>query len=146
MSALDSFSSAPKEWILHGLPIPARSTLYSLEPVGIGTPDVESLTGYISRLAEAHCVTTLTLAKTVFALARGAPQKEYTKFVSNHSEPLLNGLTLTTRAMVDALGRLTLRKDLSFLTMLRWSEVLPPHKLLKQRAAWCPECCEAQKG
>src|ERR1041385_4375542 len=35
---------------------PARSRLYSLEPIGIGTPQTESLTSYISRLAAAHSV------------------------------------------------------------------------------------------
>jgi hypothetical protein len=34
--------------------IPERSRLYSLNPIGTGTPQVESLTGYIARLAEAH--------------------------------------------------------------------------------------------
>ena len=33
-----------------------RSFLYSLPPFGIGTPAVESLTGYIARLAAAHAV------------------------------------------------------------------------------------------
>ncbi|MGI2909472.1 hypothetical protein AABK37_40400, partial [Hassallia sp. VBCCA 56010] len=43
-------------WDLKKLSIPSRSRLYQLEPVGIRTPMVESLTGYIERLAEAHCV------------------------------------------------------------------------------------------
>ena len=34
-----------------------RSCLYSIEPIGIGSIEVESLCSYISRLAEAHCVT-----------------------------------------------------------------------------------------
>jgi hypothetical protein len=38
-------------------PIPKRSRLYSLEPMNIGTAEVESLTGYLARVAEAHCVT-----------------------------------------------------------------------------------------
>ena len=37
-------------------PMPPRSRLYSLEPIGIGTPQTESLTSYISRLAAAHSV------------------------------------------------------------------------------------------
>ena len=36
--------------------LPPRSRLYALEPIGIGTPFVESLSGYIARLAEAHAV------------------------------------------------------------------------------------------
>ena len=34
----------------------SRSWLYNLQPIGIRTSSVESLTGYISRLALAHCV------------------------------------------------------------------------------------------
>src|SRR2546426_11940697 len=40
---------------------PPRSRLYSLEPIGIGTPEVESLSSYLNRLAQAHCVTVTTL-------------------------------------------------------------------------------------
>lgn len=42
------------DWSL--VTVPPRSRLYSLEPLGIGTPYVESLTGYVSRLADAHAV------------------------------------------------------------------------------------------
>ena len=38
--------------------LPPRSRLFHLEPVGLGTPWVESLTGYIARLAEAHGIET----------------------------------------------------------------------------------------
>ena len=48
----------PKEtygvWETQVFELPERSRLYSLSPVGIGTPQVESLSGYIARLAEAH--------------------------------------------------------------------------------------------
>ena len=40
----------------HHIPAPPRSRLYSLEPIGVGTAMVESLTGYVARLAEAHSV------------------------------------------------------------------------------------------
>ena len=36
--------------------LPPRSRLYAIEPMGIGTPFVESLSGYVSRLADAHAV------------------------------------------------------------------------------------------
>ena len=39
-------------------PFPPRTRLYHLAPIGVGTPAVESLTGYLMRLAEAHCVST----------------------------------------------------------------------------------------
>ena len=41
--------------------MPPRSRLYPLVPVGVGTPYTESLTSYITRLADAHCVTTKVL-------------------------------------------------------------------------------------
>ena len=37
--------------------IPPRSRLYNLEPAGIRTAYVESLTGYVARLAEEHTTT-----------------------------------------------------------------------------------------
>jgi hypothetical protein len=44
------------DWDLELPASPPRSRLYSLEPIGIGTPGTESLTSYVSRLAEAHSV------------------------------------------------------------------------------------------
>ena len=38
--------------------LPKRSYLYHLRPIGVGSAYVESLTGYIARLAEAHSVAT----------------------------------------------------------------------------------------
>ncbi|MBE9207605.1 hypothetical protein IQ244_13955 [Nostoc sp. LEGE 06077] len=43
-----------KSYSLKQPSIPQRSRLYQIEPISIGTPLVESLTGYIARLAEAH--------------------------------------------------------------------------------------------
>jgi len=44
----------PKEiyglWETQLFDVPSRSRLYSLAPVGIGTPQVESLSGYITGL------------------------------------------------------------------------------------------------
>ncbi len=46
---------------LHAPALPPRSHLYHLTPLGIGTAAVESLTGYMMRLAHAHSVSTRTL-------------------------------------------------------------------------------------
>src|SRR5436309_1509742 len=45
-----------ESWNLARPPVPRRSLLFPLEPIGIGTPFVESLTSYISRLAAVHAV------------------------------------------------------------------------------------------
>ncbi len=39
------------------LTIPTVSRLYSLEPIGVGTPLTESISSYLTRLAQEHCVT-----------------------------------------------------------------------------------------
>ncbi len=41
-------------WDCVSQPLPPRSQLYALEPIGIGTAIVESLSGYVARLADAH--------------------------------------------------------------------------------------------
>src|SRR5437867_11595386 len=53
------------DWDISYITIPKRSYLYSLPPIGIGTPAVESLTGYVARLAEAHAVGAGTLVNHV---------------------------------------------------------------------------------
>ena len=45
-------------WNLGKPVIPQRSRLFPLEPIGIGTIYVESLSGYVARLAEHHSTTT----------------------------------------------------------------------------------------
>ncbi len=41
--------------------LPPRSRLYHLAPIGVGTPNVESLTSFVMRVAMAHCVGTGTV-------------------------------------------------------------------------------------
>jgi hypothetical protein len=66
----------PKEifgiWETQAFDVPSRSRLYSLAPVGIGTPHVESLSGYITRLAEAHVLSVGDLVGRE-SMARGTP-------------------------------------------------------------------------
>src|SRR5208283_4207540 len=45
-----------ENWILNLPTLRPRTYLYHLEPLGVGTPLVESLTSYIGRLAAAHAV------------------------------------------------------------------------------------------
>ena len=47
--------------------VPPRSRLYCLEPVGVGTGMVESLTSYIARLAAAHSLKLSTFVIKILA-------------------------------------------------------------------------------
>jgi transcriptional regulator with XRE-family HTH domain len=133
-------------WDLQKPPIPSRSRLYHLEPIGIGTPYVESLTGYVARLAEAHCLTTSVLIRDQVAplieqeymFNRKKPNLNRLRERSQH----LNGTKLKAAALVEALETLTLYPGLRCLTMLSWNEVISQKGLLRNVQGWCPNCYE----
>ncbi|MBV9279856.1 MAG: TniQ family protein [Chloroflexi bacterium] len=122
-----------------------RTRLYHLEPLGVGTPMVEGLTGYVMRLAEAHCVSTSALVAGELLPAMrpyGLGGRPAANWLGNHG-PHFNGTGDTAREAVEALTRLTGRPDLVTLTMRPWSEVLAPHGLLrlgKHPRVWCSLC------
>lgn len=122
------------------------SRLYNLEPIGIGTPYTESLTSYVTRLAEAHNVTLGTLIG-----------KEITPILNKHylnkvaargggglfkSASSINGVKSAADEMLKSLEQLTLRNDLKSLTLTKWSEILPIRGLLRSKKAWCPQCID----
>jgi hypothetical protein len=69
--------------------IPQRSRLYHLEPIGIGTPYVESLTGYVQRLAHEHCVTVRRLTITEIAPLMGKEAKLQDESISNNTSDIV---------------------------------------------------------
>lgn len=131
--------------------IPERSLLFHLEPIGVGTPDVESLTSYFKRLALAHSVSLSKLIKYEIAPLIG--QKKQLTNSSNYRQEILlgknskslNGTGKLATVLVEVLESITRRNDLRFLTMLPWGNVLPILDLLRPVRAWCPACYEEQK-
>ena len=127
------------------IPFP-HSRLYHLDPIGVGTPFVESLTSYIARLACAHSVQpNVLVAKAIVPLldvsSQGRqPYARRTSFWA--SSAVLNGMTPGACRLVQILEELTLRHDLRFLTMLTWKEVLPHQQLVRRTRAWCAACLE----
>lgn len=131
-------------WNIEYPNIPTRSRLFSLEPIGIGTPYVESLTSFMIRLAEVHCVSLPIL------ISRLVSPCLHTTFLKKWSSRSLGALFQKSRALnshgdlakdfIQALEALTLRKDLSFLTLSVWSDVFSHKGLLKNHKAWCPLC------
>ena len=119
--------------------IPPRSRLYPLAPLGVGGPDVESLTSYLTRLANAHCVPLNKLAELEFAplLNRLGPT---TRAKFNSSAKSLNGVSDWTAMTISVLEKLTHREGLRYLTLYPWRKVLVREKLLRPHLAWCPSC------
>jgi TniQ len=134
-----------ESWNLEKSNIPSHSRLYALEPVGIGTPYIESLTSYIARLAETHSVPTgvLVLSEIAPFLKEGYTFKTkdggLDQIFANHTQAL-NGTGTWVIKLIQALESLTLLHNLKFLTMLNWAEIIPQRNLLHNVRTWCPIC------
>ncbi len=137
-------------WSPKPLEIPKRSRLFSLEPIGVGTPYTESVSSYLCRLAQEHCVTSQKLITGEIA-----PQmmgEEYNStlikqntsilFSNSDAKPAINGMRTKTQSLVQALEELTQRKKLIFLSLLTWKRVINERGLFRQYRAWCPQCNE----
>ncbi len=135
------------------LKLPQRSRLYSLEPIGLGTLLTESLSSYVTRLAQEHCVTPQKLIMGEIApLILGDKYRSEmltknvsTLFGNSDAKPAINGMRDMTRSLVLALAKLTLRQDLRYLSCLTWKGIIKDRGLFRQDKAWCPQCFEARR-
>ncbi|MHB8398050.1 MAG: TniQ family protein [Candidatus Limnocylindrales bacterium] len=136
--------------LLHFPPVvPARTALVGIDPLGIGTWCVESLPGYVSRLAWEHRLTPATVLHAVAATELADPetpgldQAAWARHLDaglRRSSLGLLGRDRTSTTWVEAFGWLTGRSDLRALTFLRWAAVLPSLGLVRAARAFCPEC------
>ena len=119
------WESAPASWA-------HRSYLYALAPIGVGTAAVESLSGYMARLAAAHTVEVGALVNreilprvpyTKGASAGRAPSKlpTYSFYLDAHT---LNGTGDRSRLWVSLLEELTCIDRLDLLTLLPWAKTI----------------------
>ncbi len=124
-----------------GNDIPARSKLYGLVPCGLGPVWSESLTSYLNRLAWHHHVSPqhLVAQEIVPHLSQGYSRQHLSVF-SWSTAMSVNGNGPLAREWASILEGLTKRSDLHFLTLQWWVGDLPPHKLLREKPAWCPAC------
>jgi transcriptional regulator with XRE-family HTH domain len=135
--------------------LPSRSRLFYLEPLGMDTGYVESLTSYSARLAAAHNVTHASLfgreisplidrkhlRNSEARLDRGAILAASFRTLAR----AVNGTGVTARDYIRSLEQLTGRDDLCHLTMTNWVNVIPHRNLMKPSKAWCPYCYETFK-
>src|SRR5271157_4211693 len=107
-----------------------RTGLYPLPPVGVGTGLIESLTSYITRLAQAHDVSTNTLlakylrfrfprAKLTGTLETGEEWKRH--FLEDAHT--LNGMTERVSDWIFTLEESTGVGNLRYLTMAVWKGI-----------------------
>jgi len=137
-----------ESWDLRRLPIAPRSLLFALQPIGVGSPFVESLTSYISRLAEVHAVRVSDLAGHV--LAKCAPHDapivsaradDYRMGSGFHpGTHAINGLAEDARRWIMAVETATKLTGLRLLTLMPLQQIFSKQSLLRKRQAWCPNC------
>lgn len=139
----DKVPTAYEKWDITSPQLPPRSRLYPLEPIGVGTSSVESLTGYIARLAEAHCVSSGVLYKKEIDALTGKGNIFTFRLEEDagYSTHTINGRGVAAADFVRALESLTHRSGLRYLTLLPWDAVLPVQGGFQRRArAWCAQC------
>jgi TniQ len=135
-----------EEWDMTIPPLPSRSRLYCLEPIGIGSPYTESLTSYIIRLAEEHHVSLkiLVMQEILPLLVKSnlSDENPHIHALWYRDALVLNGTSSYAKAWGDALARLTLWDNFFPLTMLVWRDVISRKGLRRPTQAWCPACYE----
>jgi AraC-like DNA-binding protein len=132
-------------WDLAPPVIPARSRLYALEPIGVGSAEVESLSSYLLRLAAEHCLPVSALFEEMIAPLVWEPRPAFPGFIVHNAARALNGMGPTAAACVQALESLTTRTDLRWLTTMIWQGVFTIQYWLRPARAWCPACFESQR-
>jgi hypothetical protein len=121
--------------------IPPRTELFSLEPIGPGTPFVEGLTGYIYRLASRHVlpVTDFLDVDRLMRFQRTDVDRRVRRRLFHASCYLLDGHEIETNRWIEALEAATGRIGLRSLTILPYVG-FSADSWLRAWKAWCPQC------
>ncbi|MBJ8027409.1 TniQ family protein [Bacillus cereus group sp. N21] len=122
--------------------------MYSLKPIGIEGPYIESLTSYLIRLSEVHQVYPSSLISYVIAPILN---KEFLIYSTTRGgnrfydgAKTMNGFGSNALDTVNVLEKLTQVRQLSILTLASIREVVPLRYLLKNYLSWCSVCYEEQ--
>jgi len=125
-------------------PLPSRSKLHHLQPMGLGTGDVESLTSYFCRLSNSHSCSTHDLAAFVM---RSSQTQRWPHYASTTPRPrfvwherAIAGICDAATTWSAALSELTGVERLDRLTLLPLQGLIVAKSLMAQQARWCPEC------
>ncbi|TAM85135.1 TetR family transcriptional regulator [bacterium] len=117
-----------------------RSTLHALAPIGLDTPEVESLLSYFCRLAVSHSVSVAALCRQVAGTVGWELSEKHEWHVGN-----IGGIGEAASNWSAALSALTSVERLDRLTLLPWRDVIAQTSLAATRARWCPACFAEDK-
>lgn len=124
--------------------------LYGRRPNGVGTPLVESLSGYFARVCEARSISVVD-ALDVFVRPLVSPKllrarSQLPRYLKSHMASDFDGMIWRAHAAVRALERLTGETDLSVHTCLSWRRLFIPRSsgaIDYRRKRWCALCFDA---
>jgi hypothetical protein len=114
------------------------SPLYPLEPIGLGTPLVEGFSSYITRLAEAHCISVVELLRVVYGQRTKGSYINPLKNTRNRA--CINGFGKSAADLLDKIMIRTTNQELSRLTFIKYSSLITGNGLMKYTKTWCPMC------
>lgn len=121
-----------------------RSILYNVEPVGIDTGLVESLSSYLIRVAYEHNITVGHLINKIVIPNMHKDYLQRSTIYGGNSfydrAKTINGFMDNSKELVRIMEILTSRRDLTNLTLFKFQEFIPLRKLLKDSLSWCPGC------
>lgn len=117
--------------------------LYNIEPIGVGTPDVEGLHSYIKRLAEAHCVLPGILLKNEVFLE---PQElyYYIAFLNYERKCMQISVDFISK-VTETLEAKTGSQNIRNTTISKYGPRVFSELKYRKYAAWCPKCYEERK-
>ncbi|MCU1264550.1 MAG: DNA-binding transcriptional regulator, AcrR family [Acidobacteria bacterium] len=138
-------------WDLRKVDLPPATKLYRLEPVGVGTPLVESLSGHFKRLSSIHCLTPThlfretvgpLLAKRYLHTESPGAAIDCASLSRSFSvrSAAINSTGLMAAEWIRTLEQLIVVPNLRHLTLRPWSHVISQRHLIRSHLAWCP-CC-----
>lgn len=112
-----------------------RSVLHALAPIGLDTPEVESLTSYVCRLAHSHSMTATKLAEWILGRFGESVPNDFKwcqrNFVSMSAE---------SEQWAAWLAELTGVGELDRLTLAPWQHLIGGSGISPKSDRWCPVC------
>ncbi|SDC56988.1 TniQ family protein [Paraburkholderia lycopersici] len=126
---------------MSGAPTNPRSELHALEPIGLGTPAVESLLSYLCRLAVSHSVSMVALSRKVASTMGWEISGRDDWSLAN-----ICGMGDAANNWSAALSAMTGVERLDNLTLLPWRDVVSQLGLTNRSSRWCRDCFAQDKA
>lgn len=131
-------------WRMDVSNIQTPTKLFNIEPVGIGTGDVECLTGFIARVAQEHCVSPIRLIVHSIENKEELPSSLQSSSLSKTAALNINGYGDIAMQCSKIMEAGTGFAGTTHTTLVAWKGLFSNMYLLKRQRAWCSECYKEQ--